>query len=164
MKKNISSVKFMGTEEQEKELLLRINNLCKFNNPLIMILHSAQDIYGYLHYEVMLIISEKLNISINEVYSVASFYTGFRLNKSGKYQIGVCLGTACYIKGADKIVLEIKNLLGINDGDCTLDGKFSLDTTRCLGCCGMAPVISVNDTIYGNVRVSDIKKILDNLT
>lgn len=162
MKKKICSVQFMGTKEQEKKLLVKIEELRKIDKPLIMILHAAQDIYGYLPYEVMMIISEKLGVSINEVYSVASFYTGFRLNKSGKYQIGICLGTACYIKGSDKLVLEIKNLLGIEDGECTLDGKFSLDTTRCLGCCGMAPVISVNDTIYGNVKVSDIKKILDN--
>ena len=162
MKKKIGSVLFDGTKEQEKTLLKVIIEYKKFDSPLVMILHKAQDIYGYLPYEVMKVISEKLNVSINEVYSVASFYTQFRLSKSGKYQIGICMGTACYIKGADKIVLEIKNLLGISDGECSSDGKFSLDTTRCLGCCGMAPVISINDDIYGNVKAKDIKKILDN--
>lgn len=160
MKKKISSVKFKGTKVQEKRLLEVINKYTNCDGPLVMILHGAQEIYGYLPYEAMEIISKELNISINEVYSVASFYTQFRLSQSGKYQIGICMGTACYIKGADKIVLEIKNLLGISDGECSNDGKFSLDTTRCLGCCGMAPVISVNDDIYGNVKVSDVKKIL----
>lgn len=162
MKKKISSVLFNGTKEQEKKLLEVIEEYKNVDGPLVMILHKTQDIYGYLPYEVMKIISEKLNVSINEVYSVASFYTQFRLSKSGKYQIGVCMGTACYIKGSNEIVLEIKNILGISDGECTPDGKFSLDTTRCLGCCGMAPVISINDDIYGNVKAKDIKKILDN--
>ena len=162
MKKKISSVKFTGTEKQRAQLLEIIEKYRNSEGPLVMILHKAQEIYGYLPYEVMEIISKEVKISINEVYSVASFYTQFRLSKSGKYQIGVCLGTACYIKGADKIILEIQKLLGISDGECTKDGKFSLDTTRCLGCCGMAPVISVNDDIYGNVQVSDIGKILDN--
>ena len=162
MKKKVSSVLFNGTKEQEKRFLELIEKYKNIDGPLVMILHKAQDIYGYLPYEVMKIISDKLNISINEVYSVASFYTQFRLSKSGKYQIGICMGTACYIKGSEKLVLEIKNILGINDGECTSNGLFSLDTTRCLGCCGMAPVISINDDIYGNVKVSDIKKILDN--
>lgn len=162
MKKKISSVLFNGTKEQEKKLLEVIEEYKNVDGPLVMILHKTQDIYGYLPYEVMKIISEKLNVSINEVYSVASFYTQFRLSKSGKYQIGICMGTACYIKGSNEIVLEIKNILGISDGECTPDGKFSLDTTRCLGCCGMAPVISINDDIYGNVKAKDIKKILDN--
>lgn len=162
MKKKISSVSFKGTKEQEKKLLEVIDKYKNTVGPLVMILHESQDIYGYLPYEVMQIISEKLEISINEIYSVASFYTQFRLSKSGKYQIGICLGTACYIKGSDKLVLEIKKLLGITDGECTNDGLFSLDTTRCLGCCGMAPVIAINDDIYGNVKVSEIKRILDN--
>ena len=161
MKKKISDVKFTGTKEQKNLLLKAIRDYQKKDGSLVMILHASQEIYGYLPYEVMEIISKELKISINEVYSVASFYTQFRLNKSGKYQIGVCMGTACYIKGADKIVEEIKNVLGISDGECTLDGKFSLDTTRCLGCCGMAPVLAVNNEIYGNVKVSDVKKILD---
>lgn len=162
MKKKIISVLFNGTKEQEKKLLEVIKEYKNIDGPLVMILHKTQDIYGYLPYEIMKIISKKLSISINEVYSVASFYTQFRLSKSGKYQIGVCMGTACYIKGSNEIVLEIKNILGISDGECTPDGKFSLDTTRCLGCCGMAPVISINDDIYGNVKAKDIKKILDN--
>jgi len=161
MKKKISSVKFVGTKEQKGRLLKAIDSNRKKEGMLVMILHEAQDIYGYLPYEVMEIISKELNVSINEVYSVASFYTQFRLNKSGKYQIGICMGTACYIKGSDKIVEEIKNILGISDGECTEDGKFSLDTTRCLGCCGMAPVLAINDEIHGNVKVSDVKKILD---
>lgn len=161
MKKKISSVKFQGTKDEEKRLMDILRKYNYEKTSLMMILHESQDIYGYLPYEVMDLISKKLEISINEVYSVASFYTQFRLNRSGKYQIGICLGTACYIKGSDKLVLEIKNLLGISDGECTEDGKFSLDTTRCLGCCGMAPVMAINDDIYGNVKVNDLKKILE---
>ncbi len=162
MKKKISSVLFNGSKEDEKKLLEVIKKYQKVDGSLVMILHETEEIYGYLPYEVMEIISKKMHISINEIYSVASFYTQFRLSKSGKYQIGVCMGTACYIKGSDKIVSEIKNILGISDGECSLDGKFSLDTTRCLGCCGMAPVMAINDDIYGNVKASDIRKILDN--
>lgn len=161
MKKKISDVKFTGTKEQKIKLLAAISDEIDNPNPLINILHKASDIYGYLPYEVMEIISKELNISINEVYSVASFYTSFRLSRSGKYQIGICLGTACYIKGNDKILIELQKLLGIGDGECTPDGKFSLDTTRCLGCCGMAPVISINDKVYGNLKVNEIKGILD---
>lgn len=161
MKKKISDIKFKGTKEQEKQLKQEINILKQEKNPLIMILHKAEDIYGYLPYEIMELISKELKVSINEVYSVATFYTSFHLSMSGKYKIGICLGTACYIKGNDKVLQELEKLLGIKDGECTKDGKFSIDTTRCLGCCGMAPVISINDDIYGNVKVNELKSILD---
>ncbi len=160
MKKRIDNSHFSGTKKEEIALREVLNQYSD-NGSLVEVLHKAQDIYGYLPYEVMKMISDGLNITINEVYSVATFYTQFRLNRSGKYQIGVCLGTACYIKGSDKIILEIKNILGIGDGECTNDGLFSLDTTRCLGCCGMAPVIKINDDVYGNVNVSDVERILN---
>ena len=129
-------------------------------NPLIMILHGIQDYHGYLDYDIMEYLSKKINVSINEIYSVASFYNDFKVNPVGKYQINVCLGTVCYIKGSENIVNEITRILGIKSGECTKDYKFSLDTSRCLGCCGMAPVMSINGKVYGNLKVTDVEKIL----
>ena len=138
-----------------------INNYQNIENPLIMILHEVQDTFGYLSYDAIMVISETLNISINEIYSVATFYKDFKMNPIGKYHISVCLGTVCYIEGSEKIVEEITKILGIKSGEVTKDFKFSLDTSRCLGCCSMAPVISINNKIYGNVKVDDVKGILD---
>lgn len=140
-----------------KEIIKKYHNM---ENPLIMILHEVQDLKGYLSYEMMDIIANELDMSINEIYSVATFYKDFRMNPVGKYKINVCLGTVCYIKGSDKIVEEIERILHIKDGECTPDFRFSLDTSRCLGCCGMAPVMAINDKIYGNLKVSDVEKIL----
>ncbi len=116
--------------------------------------------YGYLSYEAMNIVSEELNISINEIYSVASFYKDFKMEPSGRYKISVCKGTVCYVNNSNEILEEIENILGIKEGEVTKDHKFSLDTSRCLGCCSMAPVIMINDKVYGNLKVSDIKRIL----
>lgn len=143
-----------------KKISVIVNKFKNVENPLIMILHELEDEFGYLSYEMMDILSKKLSISLNEIYSVASFYKDFKLERSGKYQIKVCLGTVCYINGGPEIVNEIKRLLNIENGECTKDFKFSLDTSRCLGCCSMAPVMAINDKIYGNVKVSDIKRIL----
>ena len=160
-KKKITSIKFIDTEEQKKkfeEILEKNKNL---DGALMPILQQTQEVYGYLPYEIMCKIAAFLDKSVEEVYGVATFYTQFRLSPQGKYRISLCLGTVCYIKGAGDILNEIKNILGIDNGECTSDGKFSLDTTRCLGCCGLAPVMAINDEIYGNVRAKDIKKILD---
>jgi NADP-reducing hydrogenase subunit HndA len=99
-------------------------------------------------------------MSLEEIYSVVTFYNGFKLSARGKYEISVCLGTVCYVKGSNEILDEITNILGIKDKECTKDGKFSLDTTRCLGCCSMAPVLKINDDIYGFVKKNEIKDIL----
>lgn len=160
-KKKITSIKFIDTEEQKKkfeEILEKNKNL---DGALMPILQQTQEVYGYLPYEIMCKIAAFLDKSVEEVYGVATFYTQFRLSPQGKYRISLCLGTVCYIKGAGDILNEIKNILGIDNGECTSDGKFSLDTTRCLGCCGLAPVMAINDKIYGNVQAKDIKKILD---
>ena len=142
------------------EINIIINKYQNYDNPLIMILHEVQDKYGYLSYEMMNIISKKLNISINEIYSVASFYNDFKMNPVGKYKISVCEGTVCYINGSKEIVSEIEKILGIKSGEVTKDFMFSLDTSRCLGCCSMAPVMIINDKIYGNLKISDVKRII----
>lgn len=124
------------------------------------VLQKAQDIYGYLPIEVQTIIAEELGLSLEQVYQVVTFYSQFALNPTGKYRIAVCLGTACYVKGSQNILDELEKQLGIKAGGSTSDGLFTLEATRCLGCCGLAPVMMVNDEVYGRLTVKDVKDIL----
>lgn len=128
---------------------------------LIPVLHEAQDVYGYLPLRVQKIISEGLNVPLTEIYGVVTFYTQFSLKPKGKYKIQVCLGTACYVKGSGKILEKLKERLGINVGECTEDGKFSLDACRCVGACGLAPVMMINEEVYGRLTVDKIDEIID---
>lgn len=123
-------------------------------------LQKAQEIYGYLPIEVQTKVAEALNLSLEEVFGVSTFYSQFTLNPSGKYKIGVCLGTACYVKGAGDLVDKVKEVLKIEAGECTADGKFSLVETRCIGCCGLAPVITVNEDVYGKLTSNQIPGII----
>lgn len=127
---------------------------------LISILQGIQKEYGYLSFENLNYVSEKLDISLEEIYSVATFYNEFSFNVKGKYEISICLGTVCYVKGANEILEELTNILGIKDRECTKDGKFSIDTTRCIGCCSMAPVLKINYDIYSFVKKNEVKDIL----
>ena len=127
---------------------------------LIEILHEAQRVFGYLPFEVQKIIADRLNKPLAEVYSVVTFYSEFTTEPKGENIIGICLGTACYVKGAQLILDELKELLGVEVGETTADGKFTLLAMRCLGACGLAPVMTINKKVYGNVKVSDINKIL----
>ena len=127
---------------------------------LIPILHEAQELYGYLPMEVQLAISEKTGIPLAEIYGVVSFYAQFTIYPKGENQISVCMGTACYVKGADLVLSEIKSQLGIEVGQCTEDRKFSLDACRCIGSCGLAPVITVNGDVYAKLVADDIPDIL----
>ena len=127
---------------------------------LIQVLHEAQMIYGYLPIEVQKVVSEGLDIPLAEIYGVVTFYTQFSLKPKGKYNISVCMGTACYVKGAGAILDEIKSILNLEVGDCTADGKFSLEACRCIGACGLAPVLTVNEDVHGRLEVSDIDGIL----
>ena len=124
-------------------------------------LHEAQEVYGYLPLSVQKVISEGLNIPLAEIYGVITFYTQFSLNPKGKYKIQVCIGTACYVKGSGLILEELKKQLGIDVGQCTEDGKFSLDACRCIGACGLAPVVTVNDEVFGRLTKDDVSKILE---
>ncbi len=151
---------FVSTKEQDEKLAEVIAKYKDTQGALIPVLHEAQEIFGYLPVEVQEKISEGLGVPMSEIYGVVTFYTQFSINPKGKYKIGVCLGTACYVKGSGDIIEKIKEILGIDVGECTPDGKFSLDATRCIGACGLAPVLTVNDDVYGRLVVDDVPGIL----
>lgn len=157
---NKETVPFQGTKEQEEELLKVIQELKEEKGSLMPILQKAQDIYGYLPIEVQTMISNEMQVPLEKIYGVVTFYSQFTLSPKGKYQISVCLGTACYVKGAGDIYDKLKELLGIEGGDCTPDGRFSLDACRCVGACGLAPVMLVNDEVYGRLTVDEVEGIL----
>ena len=129
--------------------------------PLMMILSDIQNEYGYIPLEVQEIVSEKTGISVAEIYGVVTFYSFFSLKPKGKYVIGCCLGTACYVKGAQNIIDKFSEILGINPGETTDDGLFTLDALRCIGACGIAPAVSVNGTVFPKMTVDGVKKIVD---
>lgn len=158
MKQN--TLPFQGTPEQEVQLKAVIEAHKGQKGAAIPVLHEAQNIYGYLPLEVQKMIAEGLNIPLAEIYGIVTFYAQFSLNPKGKYQIGVCLGTACYVKGSGDILEEVKKYLDIEVGECTPDGKFSLDATRCIGACGLAPVVTINEDVYGRLGKGEIVEIL----
>ncbi len=151
---------FNGTKEQEAKLMEVIAKHKESRGALIPVLHEAQEIYGYLPIEVQTMIAEGLNIPLSKVYGVVTFYAQFSLYPKGKYNIAVCLGTACYVKGSGDIIEKFKQRLGIDVGECTPDGKFSIEATRCIGACGLAPVLTVNEDVYGRLTVDDVDDIL----
>ena len=153
-------VLFSGTKEQEAALKEVISELKGTKGALMPIMQKAQEIYGYLPIEVQTMISDELHVPLEKIYGVATFYSQFALNPKGRYQISVCLGTACYVKGSGDIYNKLMELLGIVGGECTPDGKFSLDACRCVGACGLAPVMMINDEVYGRLSVDDIEGIL----
>jgi len=132
-----SSSQFQGTKEQEQLLHELIEHNKNERGALMPILQGAQDIYGYLPMEVQTIIAEGLQMPLEEVYGVVTFYSQFSLNPKGKYRVSVCLGTACYVKSAGEIFELLEHMLGIKGGECTEDGMFSLDACRCVGACGL---------------------------
>ena len=154
------SVPFTGTAEQKEALLSVIPELRGERGSLMPIMQKAQEIYGYLPIEVQTMISDELHVPLEKIYGVATFYSQFALNPKGRYQISVCLGTACYVKGSGDIYNKLMDLLGIVGGECTPDGKFSLDACRCVGACGLAPVMMINDEVYGRLSVDDVEAIL----
>ncbi len=156
----VSTIPFKGTKEQEAKLMEVIAAYKNDDGATIPVLHKAQEIYGYLPIEVQEMISEGLNVPLAEIYGIVTFYTQFSLEPKGEYHIGICLGTACYVKGSGDILEKFKSQLGIDVGGCTPDGKFSLEATRCIGACGLAPVLTVNDEVYGRLTVKDVDDIL----
>ena len=156
-----STLPFDGTPEQEAQLRQKLNELKNTEGALMPALQFAQGLYGYLPYEVQTIIAEELDVTLSEIYGVATFYSQFSLFPKGKYRIGICLGTACYVNGSQDIYDKLQSLLGIKSGECTADKLFSLDATRCVGCCGMAPVMTVNDDVYGRIKPEDVEGILN---
>lgn len=153
-------VSFSGTAEQEAQLKKLIAELKDTEGALMPILQHAQGIYGYLPIEVQTMISNEMDIPLEKIYGVCTFYSQFSLQPKGQYRISVCLGTACYVKGAGDIFRKLEQLLGITNGECTPDGKFSLDSCRCVGACGLAPVMMVNDEVYGRLTTDEIPVIL----
>ena len=152
---------FTITPEQQEKMDEIIANYADTEGALIPVLHEVQEVIGYLPMEVQKYLSEKMNIPLAEIYGVITFYTQFSLNPKGEYKIGVCLGTACYVKGSGDILEKIKEIIKVEVGECSDDGKFSLEATRCIGACGPAPVMTINDEVYGRLVVDDIPGILE---
>lgn len=148
-------------KEMYDELKKYIAELKEKNGSLITVLHKGQEIFGYLPQEVQEFIAKELELPIAKVYGVVSFYHFFSMVPKGKYPVSVCMGTACYVRGAEKVLNSIKNYLGIDVGETTEDGLFSLDALRCVGACGLAPVVLIGKDVYGKENVKDMKKILE---
>ncbi len=160
MEEKKSGVPFVGTKEQEAELKAAIAELKDEKGALMPIMQKAQDIYGYLPKEVQVIISDEMQIPLEKIYGVATFYSQFSLSPKGRHQVSVCLGTACYVKGSGDIYNKLMEILGIVGGECTADGRFSLDACRCVGACGLAPVMMVDGEVYGRLTVDDVEAVL----
>lgn len=160
MQKKISKLPFKGTAEQEAKLQAKIAEMKSDKSNLMAVMQEAQEIYGYLPMEVQLMIAEGMDVPLEKVYGVATFYAQFALSPKGKYNVSVCLGTACYVKGAGELMDKLSEILGIGAEECTEDGKFSLTACRCIGACGLAPVLTVNDDVYGRLVADDIPGII----
>ncbi len=160
MQKKISSNPFNGTPEQEAKLQEVIAAHKHDKSYLMAVMQQAQDIYGYLPMEVQNMIAEGMEVPLEKVFGVATFYAQFSLSQKGQYHIAVCLGTACYVKGSGLIFDAFQKELGIGGDECSEDGKYSLAATRCIGACGLAPVLTVNDEVYGRLTDKDVPGIL----
>ena len=160
MQKKISNYPFKGTAEQKAELDAVINKYKHDKSYLMAVMQEAQNIYGYLPLEVQKAIADGMDVPAEKVFGVATFYAQFSLAPKGEYNISVCLGTACYVKGAGEIFDLLSEKLGIGADECTEDGKFSLSACRCIGARGLAPVLTVNEEVYGRLVNDDVDKIL----
>lgn len=160
MKKSMTTVAFTETAEQREKLEEIIAAHKGEPGALMPVLQKAQDVYGYLPKEVQQRIAEGLDVPVSEVYGVVTFYAQFLLNPKGQHPVAVCLGTACYVKGSGLLMDKLEQLLGIKNGGITEDLKFSLDATRCIGACGLAPVLTVGEDVYGRLEPSQLEGIL----
>ena len=152
----------MSLEKERVEALQRvIDELRDEPGALMPIMQRAQDIFGYLPEDVQKYIAREMDIPVSDVYGVATFYAQFNLEPKGQYTISVCMGTACYVKGAGDVLERIQKRLGIEPGGTTPDGRFSLEATRCIGACGLAPVMTINEDVYGRLTPDEVDKILD---
>lgn len=150
-----------ANEEKIREFKIFMVENKEKKGALMAVLHEAQDMFGYLPVEIQEMISVELKVPLSEIYGVATFYSQFSLIPKGEYKIGVCLGTACYVKGSQEVLDKVEELLGISVGQTTSDRKFSIDATRCIGACGLAPVLAVNEDVYGRLTADDVKEIID---
>ena len=153
------------TIKLSSEKLGQLQEICKeFNNDkgeLINVLHKAQHLFGYLPAEVQEVIARELSTSAAHVYGVVTFYSFFTMIPRGEHPISICMGTACYVRGAEKVLDEFKRILQVKVGETTSDGKFSLSCLRCVGACGLAPVVMVGEKVYGRVAPDGVKEIID---
>lgn len=159
--KNMSEIKL--PQNKIDSLLTICNEHSNQAGELINILHEAQHLFGYLPAEVQQIIARQLAIPVSKVYGVVTFYSFFTMTPKGEHPVSVCMGTACYVRGAEKVLDEFKRVLGINVGETTPDGKFSLSSLRCVGACGLAPVVLIGEKVYGRVVPGDVEKIVKEL-
>lgn len=148
--------------QKVKELLDFIDKIRHEQGNLMPVLQKAQEIFGCLSYDVQELISKELKVPMAEIYGVATFYSQFALEPKGEHVVRVCMGTACYVKGAQEVLDKLAEELNVEIGKTTADGKFTLEATRCLGACGLAPVITVGEKVYGKIGPGDVKKILEN--
>ena len=148
------------TEEKFQQLEEFIKNLPEKKGALIEVLHKAQGIFGYLPKEVQLFVGEKLDIPASKVFGVVTFYSYFTIEPRGEFVINVCMGTACFVRGSGAVLDEFNKQLGTKTGETTPDGKFTVGSLRCVGACGLAPVVTINDKVYGHVGAADVKRIL----
>ncbi len=156
-------VKCDGCTGKDPKLEEILNTYIQDKSNLIQILNEVQEYYGYIPEKAQVEISKYLNIPMAEIYGVITFYSRFTLKPKGKYHIAICLGTACYVKGSEKILDRVKDRLKIEVGETTKDGKYSLEATRCIGACGLAPVFTLNGEVYGKATVKMIDEVLDKL-
>ena len=160
MLKKLSTIPFQGTEAQEQQLNAVIEKYKGDKSRIMAVMQEAQGIYGYLPIEVQAKIAEGMDVPLEKVYGVATFYAQFSLSPKGENHIAVCLGTACYVKGSGLIYDKFQELLGISGDECTADRRFSLTASRCIGACGLAPVLTVNEDVYGRLTVDDVAGII----
>ena len=160
MLKKLSTIPFSGTDEQKAKLDAVIASAKGDKSRLMGVMQEAQEIYGYLPIEVQNMIAEGMEVPLEKVYGVSTFYAQFSLTPKGDHHISVCLGTACYVKGSGEIYDKLQEILGIGGDECTNDRKFSLTACRCIGACGLAPVLTVNEEVYGRIGAKDVEGIL----
>jgi NADH-quinone oxidoreductase subunit E len=150
----------MSTKTLPAELISFIKEWKDKPGNLIMVLHRVQEHFGYIPREIAFEVSELLDVPVAKIYGVITFYHLFKLNKPGRNQIAVCMGTACYLKGGEDLILELERLLGVGLNTVTADGEFSVEAVRCIGCCGLAPVMTINGEVFGNIKTSELAGIL----
>ena len=160
MLKKLSTIPFRGTEEQQQQLNAVIEKYKGDKSRIMAVMQEAQGIYGYLPIEVQSKIAEGMDVPLEKVYGVATFYAQFSLSPKGENHIAVCLGTACYVKGSGVIYDKFQEILGIGGDECSADRKFSLTASRCIGACGLAPVLTVNEDVYGRLTADDVPGII----
>lgn len=160
MLKKLSSIPFISTPEQDAKLKAVIDANKHDKSRVMAVMQEAQGIYGYLPVEVQNAIAEGMDVPLEKIYGIATFYAQFSLTPQGQYHISVCLGTACYVKGSGDLYNRLQEVLGIGGDECTPDRKFSLAACRCIGACGLAPVLTVNEEVYGRLVTADIDGII----